>query len=189
MTSAASFAVSSAGTAGAVAPLISVPAGASSPRLLARRLEYDDRRDDDDHRAERDPDPQAGVAAVLHHGGGDQQRDQVHDLDQRVDRGAGGVLERVAHGVADDGRLVRGRALAAVVAVLDQLLGVVPGAAGVGQEHRHQHARRDRARPGTSRAARSRSVNPTAIGVSTASRPGVTSSRSESAVTMSTTRE
>src|SRR3712207_9199693 len=29
---------------------------------------------------------------------------QVHHLDQRVDRRAGGVLERVAHGVADDGR-------------------------------------------------------------------------------------
>ena len=35
--------------------------------------------------------------------------------------------------------------LAAVLAVLDQLLGVVPCAAGVGQEHRHQRARRDRA--------------------------------------------
>src|SRR5699024_3328852 len=32
----------------------------------------------------------------------------------------------------------------AVVAVLDDLLRVVPGAAGVGQQDRHQHAGRDR---------------------------------------------
>ena len=37
------------------------------------------------------------------------------------------------------------RALAAVVAVLDQLLGVVPGTTGVGQEDRHQGAGADRA--------------------------------------------
>ena len=42
-----------------------------------------------------------------HDGRGDQHRDQVHHLDQRVDRRAGGVLERVADGVADDGRGVR----------------------------------------------------------------------------------
>ena len=78
-------------------------------------------------------------------GGRDEQRDQVHHLDQRVDRRAGGVLERVADGVADDGRGVRLAALAAVGAVLDHLLRVVPGAAGVGEEDRHQHAGRDRA--------------------------------------------
>ena len=64
---------------------------------------------------------------------------------QRVDGRAGGVLERVTDGVADDRRLVGGRSLAAVVAVLDQLLGVVPGAARVGQEDGHQGAGADRA--------------------------------------------
>ena len=43
------------------------------------------------------------------------------ELDQDVQRGAGGVLERVAHGVADDGGLVRLGALAAVVDVLEEV--------------------------------------------------------------------
>ena len=89
-------------------------------------------------------------------GRGDQHRDQVHHLDQRVDRRAGGVLERVADGVADDGGLVRRRALAAVVAVLDELLAVVPRAAGVGQEDRHQGAGRRWRRPGSRPAGRRR---------------------------------
>ncbi len=75
----------------------------------------------------------------------DQHRHQVHDLDQRVDRRAGGVLERVTDGVTDDGRRVGLGALAAVDAVLDHLLRVVPGATGVGEEDRHQHAGADRA--------------------------------------------
>ena len=61
----------------------------------------------------------------------DQQRHQVHHLDERVERRAGGVLERVADGVADDRGLVGLGALAALVAVLDVLLGVVPRATGV----------------------------------------------------------
>src|SRR5271157_6589152 len=35
-----------------------------------------------------------------------QQRHHVHDLDQRVERRAGRVLERIADGVAGDSRLV-----------------------------------------------------------------------------------
>ena len=75
----------------------------------------------------------------------DQHRHQVHHLDQRVDGRAGGVLERVTDGVTDHGGRVRLGTLAAVDAVLDQLLGVVPGTTGVGQEHRHQGAGGDRA--------------------------------------------
>ena len=58
-----------------------------------------------------------------------QQRDDVGDLDHRVDRGTRGVLVGIADGVAGHGRLVGIGALAAVMAVLDVLLGVVPGAA------------------------------------------------------------
>ena len=47
------------------------------------------------------------VDAVLHHGRRDQQRDEVHHLDERVERRTGGVLERVADRVTDDGRGVR----------------------------------------------------------------------------------
>ena len=73
----------------------------------------------------------------------DQQRHQVHHLDERVQRGAGGVLERVTDGVADDRRLVGLGALAALVAVLDVLLGVVPRATGVAQEVGHELAGED----------------------------------------------
>ena len=62
----------------------------------------------------------------------DQQRHDVDDLDERVDRRAGGILVGVADGVAGHGRLVRVRALAAVVAFLDVLLGVVPDTANRG---------------------------------------------------------
>ncbi len=73
----------------------------------------------------------------------DQQRHEVHHLDERVERWPGGVLERVADGVADDRRLVRLRPLAALVPVLDVLLGVVPRATGVRQVVGHQLAGED----------------------------------------------
>src|SRR5215210_3359443 len=61
--------------------------------------------------------------------GEQQQSDDVGDLDHRVDGWAGGVLVRVADRVTGDRGLVRFRALAAVIAVLDIFLGIVPGAA------------------------------------------------------------
>jgi hypothetical protein len=80
-------------------------------------------------------------AAQRHH----QQRHDVDDLDQRVDRRAGGVLVGVAHGVAGDRRLVGLGALAAVVAFFDVLLGVVPRAAAGAHRDRHEQAGHDRA--------------------------------------------
>src|SRR3954470_11704525 len=52
----------------------------------------------------------------------DEDGDDVRHLDHRVDRGARGVLERVPDGVAVDRRRVGLGALAAVGAVLDELL-------------------------------------------------------------------
>ena len=106
---------------------------------------------DDQHHQGDAGDGVAGAAGLGPHGAPaegddgrqDQQADQVHDLDQRVEGRAGGVLERVADGVADDRRLVGLGALAALVAVLDVLLGVVPRPAGVGQEVGHQLAGED----------------------------------------------
>src|SRR5688572_12006196 len=46
-------------------------------------------------------------AAALNHQGHHQQRDDVDDLDERVDRGAGGVFVRIADRVAGDRGLVR----------------------------------------------------------------------------------
>src|SRR6218665_2790864 len=70
----------------------------------------------------------------------DQQRHDVDDLDQRVDRRACRVFVGVAHGVAGHGRLVRLAALAAMVAVFDVLLGVVPGAAAGAHADGHEQA-------------------------------------------------
>src|SRR5438128_3298100 len=79
----------------------------------------------------------------------DKQRRQdeghrAEQLDQHVQRRAGGVLERITHRVAHDAGLVGGAALAAVRAGLDVLLGVVPGAAPV-VEHRGDENAADRA--------------------------------------------
>src|ERR1700682_3196288 len=60
--------------------------------------------------------------------GADQDGDDIDDFDHGVDRRSGGVLVGIAHRIAGDGGRMRLRALAAVVAVLDVLLGVVPGA-------------------------------------------------------------
>ena len=58
---------------------------------------------------------------------GHHDADHAHQLDEDVQGRAGGVLEGIAHGVAHDGGFVVVRALAAEVAFLDILLGVVPG--------------------------------------------------------------
>ena len=84
--------------------------------------------------AEAEPPDLAGLMASLQAAISDQERDDqeghdVGDLDHRVDGRAGGVLVGVADGVAGDRGGVGLGALAAVLAVLDQLLGVVPGAA------------------------------------------------------------
>ena len=67
------------------------------------------------------------LARVREHGE-QQQRHDVGDLDHGIDRRSGGVLVGIAHGIAGDGGLVGLGALPAVVAVLDVLLGIVPGA-------------------------------------------------------------
>src|SRR5262245_57334361 len=74
--------------------------------------------------------------------GGDDERHHGHQLDEDVHGRARGVLEGIAHGIADYGGAVGIRALAPEVAGLDVLLGVVPGAPGIGhhqgEEHSHQ---------------------------------------------------
>ena len=82
----------------------------------------------------------AGRSAEQRH---HQQCNDVDDLDQRVDRRTGGILVRIADGVARDSRLVRIRALAAAIAVLDILLRVVPGAATGGHRDGDKQARDD----------------------------------------------
>src|SRR3954453_14856961 len=105
-----------------------------SHRDLATRAHDDGRRDDqegDDGDDRADGMALVRTERVLDDGRRDEHGHQVHHLDGRVDRRAGSALERVADRVTDDGRGVRLAALAAVVAVLDHLLRVVPGTAGV----------------------------------------------------------
>ena len=71
------------------------------------------------------------------------QRDDRHEVDEDVHRRTGGILERVADGVADNGSLVSLGALATMVAALDVLLSIIPSATGVRHEDGEQHARRN----------------------------------------------
>ena len=73
-------------------------------------------------------------------------------------------------------------------AALDVLLGVVPGAAGVGHEEGHQHAARRSRRPARRPASPVPPMKPTTTGVSTPSRPGTIISLMAAAVEMSTQR-
>mmetsp|Transcript_88980 Transcript_88980/g.154311 ORF Transcript_88980/g.154311 Transcript_88980/m.154311 type:complete len:488 (+) Transcript_88980:469-1932(+) len=88
--------------------------------------------------------PPPGVPGLGTEDGRNREGDDGHQLDQDVERRAGGVLEGVADGVARDGRLVHVRALPAERLLnLDVLLGVVPGPAGVGHLHRQHEPRPD----------------------------------------------
>ena len=82
----------------------------------------------------------ADLAVYLHHHRHDQQRHDVDDLDQGIDRRAGGVLVGVTHGVAGHCSLVGLRAFAAMVSVLNVFLGVVPSTATGTHGNRHKQA-------------------------------------------------
>src|SRR4051794_6957539 len=59
------------------------------------------------------------AADGLEENGDNKDRDDIHDLDHRVDRRTGGVFIRIANGVAGDPRLVRLAVLSAMVTFLD----------------------------------------------------------------------
>src|SRR5256885_16109080 len=68
----------------------------------------------------------------------EHKRDRGQQLDQDVQARAGRVFERITQGIADDRGLVSIGTLAAVLPALDELLGVIPSAAAVIEESRHQ---------------------------------------------------
>src|SRR2546426_8560178 len=68
------------------------------------------------------------------------ERDRAQELDEHMQRRAGGVLERITHRVAHHAGLVRRTAFPAVLAGLDELLGVVPRPPAVVQQGRHENA-------------------------------------------------
>src|SRR5262249_47533125 len=73
------------------------------------------------------------------------QRDDIDDLDERIDRRPGRILVGVADRIAGDGRLVGLGTFAAEVAFLDVLLGIVPGAAAGAHRDRDKQPGDDRA--------------------------------------------
>ena len=91
-----------------------------------------------DDGADNDADSQAAEASVPEvpvaaEDGGEGEGKDGHELDEDVEGGARGVLAGVADGVTNNSSLVGFALLAAEDAlVLNVLLGVVPGAAGVG---------------------------------------------------------
>ena len=75
---------------------------------------------------------------------GESEGEDSHQLDQDVQGRTGGVLERIADGVANDARFVSVGLFAAVhLSVFDVLLAVVPGAASVGHHDGQHKARGD----------------------------------------------
>ena len=111
-------------------------------------------------------------------GGQDEQAHEVHDLHQRVEGGASGVLERVAHGVADDRRLVGIRTLAPVWPSSMYFLALSQAPPVLDRKLAMSWAVRMAAARNAPRA-RYPMPKPTTTGVSTASRAGVASSRNE----------
>src|SRR2546426_10770241 len=72
--------------------------------------------------------------------GRQHERHRTQQFDEHVQRRPRGVFEGIADRVAYHGRLVGRAAFAAVLAGLDELLGVVPRAAAVVEQGRHQNA-------------------------------------------------
>lgn len=62
------------------------------------------------------------------------------NFNQRVHGRTGRIFERIAHRIADNGGRVGRRTFAAVFARFDVLLRIIPCAAGIGHEDRHQNA-------------------------------------------------
>ena len=77
--------------------------------------------------------------AVLLKESGNNETDDGHNVYQDVHGGTGGVLEGVTDGVPYDASRMRVGSFAAVVTVFDVLLGVVPGATGIGHEKREEN--------------------------------------------------
>ena len=73
------------------------------------------------------------MAALLKESG-NNETDDSHNVNQDIHGGTGGVLEGVTDGVTDHASGVRVGSFAAIVAVFDVLLGIVPSTTGIGHE-------------------------------------------------------
>src|SRR2546427_10316189 len=82
-------------------------------------------------------DDDSRVARRLHEQRGDDERNRRQQFDEDGQGGPRGILEWIAHGVADDRRLGRCASFAAEITGLNEFLGVVPGSAPGVQDERH----------------------------------------------------
>src|ERR1017187_6967029 len=90
----------------------------------------------EDEGDDKEENANAGLGALIFHGDGDlggQKAKEGGELDDGVHGDGGGVLEGIAHGVAHHGGGMEFGAFLAEIHFHD-LLGVVPGAAGIGHE-------------------------------------------------------
>src|SRR5207302_10360980 len=92
-------------------------------------------REQEEHQAEHPAEPRTAGGGQAHRQLDGEEAEEGGELDDGVHGHRRGVLERIAHGVADDGGGMQRAALLLQLG-LDDLLGVVPGAARVGHEHR-----------------------------------------------------
>ncbi len=95
------------------------------------------------HQDQHDCPARDAQVLILDHNRRDDHGNDIDHLDHRVEGRAGGVLHRVTDGVAHDTRHVPFRTLPGVLGriagfVLDEFLGIVPGAAGVVHEDGQQ---------------------------------------------------
>lgn len=83
-----------------------------------------------------------------------EHTDHIHHLDERVDGRTRCIFEGITDRVTGHGRLVSLGALASVMTVFDELLGVVPGAAGIGHEQAEEETDRNGASQETAERVR-----------------------------------
>src|SRR5690606_38886887 len=69
--------------------------------------------------------------AVVYKERREYQAQDGRQLDQDIQRGTGGILERIANGITDDSGFMTIGSLAAMVAFFNIFLGVIPRAAAV----------------------------------------------------------
>ena len=81
------------------------------------------------------------LAADLGERTGEDEGNNSHKLDENVEGGSRGILERISDGITDNGGLVGLRSLTTVHTLLDVLLGVIPSTSGVGGGDGHLDTR------------------------------------------------
>src|SRR5512146_3050398 len=108
-------------------------AGAALDSHTVERAVHEEQCDHEEHPREHVAQHRTALLGERHCQLDGEQSEERRELDDRIERDRRRILERVTNGVADDRRRVERRAFLLQLH-LDDLLGVVPRAAGVGHE-------------------------------------------------------